>query len=282
MTMTTISQGGPFLRPEEVGKLLHATVGGLSVALLVSKGGGITTGATAYRIPVINTDAEAGWFAEGVEITPSDAVTSELVVIPSKVAGLTIISNELAADSSPEATAEVGDGLARDIARKIDKALFSIVAAPAPNGLAAVALVTGTAVEAAASFTTLDAFAGAISAAEARGAVIDSFVTSPAEALALAKLKDQTGSNRPLLGVDPTQPTKRTIYGVPLRVNPDIAVKTVWAIPSDRTYVIVRLGSKVDIDKSAYFSSDRTGVRGVMRVGFGFPDPLSIIKITHA
>ncbi len=28
-------------------------------------------------------------------------------------------------------------------------------------------------------------------------------------------------------------------------------------------------------------ATDHTGVRGVMRVGFGFPDPLSVIKITH-
>jgi len=27
----------------------------------------------------------------------------------------------------------------------------------------------------------------------------------------------------------------------------------------------------VDIGRSAYFSSDRTGIRGVMRVGFGVP-----------
>ena len=61
-----------------------------------------------------------------------------------------------------------------------------------------------------------------------------------------------------------------------------MAAKTAWAIPAQRTYVVVRQGTRVDIDTSAYFSSDRTGVRGVMRVGFGFPDPLSIIKITHA
>jgi HK97 family phage major capsid protein len=117
---------------------------------------------------------------------------------------------------------------------------------------------------------------------DSRQPAYTAFVTSSAEALALSKLKDQTGSNRPLLGVDPTVPTKRTIYGRPLLVAPDVATKTAWAIPSDRVYVVVREGSRVDVDKSAYFSSDRTGVRGVMRVGFGFPDPLSIIKITHA
>lgn len=279
MTLTTTT-GASLLRAEQVGALLQTTVGGVSVALNVARV--VQTDSTSYRIPIVTTDPTAGWFAEGAEITPSDSVTDEINVVPSKVAGLTIITNELAADSSPEAAQTVGDGLARDIARKIDAAFFSVVASPAPAGLAAVALTTGTSVEAASSFTTLDAFAGAISAAEARGATIGAFVTSPAEALALAKLKDQTGSNRPLLGVDPSLPTRRTIYGVPLLIAPDVAAKTAWAIPKDRTYVVVRSGTRVDIDRSAYFSSDRTGVRGVMRVGFGFPDPLSIIKITHA
>lgn len=279
MTLDTTT-AAPLLRAEEIGGLLHTQVGGTSVALQASKV--VNIGSTSYRIPIIGTDPSAGWFAEGAEITPSDAVTSEINVVPSKVAGLTIVSNELAQDSSPEAAAEVGSGLARDIARKIDAAFFSVVASPAPAGLAAVALTTGTSVETAVSFTTLDAFAGAISAAEARGATITAFITSPAEALALSKLKDQSGSNRPLLGIDPTQPTARTIYGRPLLVAPDVAAKTAWAIPSDRVYVIVRSGTRVDVDSSAYFSSDRTGVRGVMRVGFGFPDPLSIVKITHA
>lgn len=269
-------------RPEQVGVLLDATVGGMSIAMLVANGGGTRTTSPSYRIPVITSDPVTGWFAEGAEITPSDAVTDEIDVVPAKVAGLTIISNELANDSNPAAVQVVGEGLARDIARKIDAAFFSVVAAPAPAGLAAVALTTGTSVEAAASFTTLDAFAGAISAAEARGATITHFVTSAAEALALSKLKAATGSNLPLLGTDPTKPTAKTIYGRPLLIAPDIAAKTAWAIPSERTYVIVRTGTTVDVSREAYFSSDRTGVRGVMRVGFGFPDPLSIIKITHA
>lgn len=280
MAMSTTSNGGPLLRPEQVGDLLDTTVGGASVALGVSKV--VRTASTSYRIPILTSDPTAGWFAEGAEITPSDSVTSELDVIPPKVAGLTIISRELADDSSPEAAKVVGDGLARDIARKIDKAFFSIVASPAPAGLAAAALTTGTVVDAATAFANLDKFAAAISQAEARGASITSFVTSAAEALALAQLKDETGSNRPLLGVDATQPGKRTILGVPLYVSTDVAAKTVWGIPSDRTYVVVREGTRVDVDTSAYFSSDRVGIRGVMRVGFGFPDPLSIQKITHA
>ena len=61
----------------------------------------------------------------------------------------------------------VGIGLARDIARKVG----------------------------AGAFADLDAFAEAISLAETVGATVTSFVTSPATALALAKVKTGTGSN---------------------------------------------------------------------------------------
>jgi hypothetical protein len=61
----------------------------------------------------------------------------------------------------------VGIGLARDIARKVD----------------------------AGAFADLDAFAEAISLAETVGATETSFVTSPATALTLAKVKTGTGSN---------------------------------------------------------------------------------------
>jgi len=60
--------------------------------------------------------------------------------------------------------------------------------------------------------------------------------------------------------------------GVPLFVASEVAAKTAWAIPSDWTYAVVREGTRADIDRSAYSSSGKTGDRGAMRVGFGFPD----------
>jgi HK97 family phage major capsid protein len=58
-----------------------------------------------------------------------------LTVTPPKVAGLTIISRESADDSNSAAAQVVGDGLARDIARRIYQAVFAGLASPAPAGL---------------------------------------------------------------------------------------------------------------------------------------------------
>jgi len=85
----------------------------------------------------------------------------------------------------------VGRGIV--FARKVDGAFFSAQSAPAPSGLGALSGIQ-TVVDAGA-FADLDACAEAISLAETVGATETSFVTSPATALALAKVKTGTGSN---------------------------------------------------------------------------------------
>src|SRR5512134_921363 len=130
---TPAKRGGLIVAPEQVGALVVQPVIAESVAAQVSTV--VQTRAHSYRIPVVATDPTAAWVAEGDEITPSDADLDEVTVTPPKVAGLTIVSRELADDSSPEAAQAVGQGLARDIARKIDAAYFGTVAAPAPAGL---------------------------------------------------------------------------------------------------------------------------------------------------
>ena len=132
MSLTTATGAG-IVRPEEVGQLVVQPVIAASVALTVSSV--VTTDAHQYRLPVITADPTAGWFAEGVDITPSDATVDEVIVTPAKVAGLTIISRELAEDSTPDAAQVVGDGLARDLARKIDLAFFANTTANGPDGL---------------------------------------------------------------------------------------------------------------------------------------------------
>jgi hypothetical protein len=52
--------------------------------------------------------------------------------------------------------------------------------------------------------------------AETAGATSTAFVVNPSDAKALAKLKDEANSDRPLLGVDASAPTWRQIAAVPL------------------------------------------------------------------
>jgi len=42
----------------------------------------------------------------------------------------------------------------------------------------------------------------------------------------------------------------------------------------------MRTGTSIRVDVSAYFSSDRVGIRCTMRVGFGWPHQAAVVKIS--
>ena len=237
----------------------------------------VTSDASSFRIPLVTADPTASWVAEGAEITPSDATISETDVAFKKVAGLSIITRELSQDSSPAAAQVVGDGLARDIARKVDAAFFANTTTNGPAGLGS--LTTST-VTSGAAFT-VDAFIEAIAAAAAVGAELDTFVVSPADFVVLSKLKQATGSNVPLLQNDPAKSSGRIILGVPLVLSSAVAEGTAWGIPKTRTYVVIRDDATVETDNSVFFTSDRVAVRATLRLGYGFPHALALVKITH-
>lgn len=273
---TTSGVGG--LLPSQYGNLVVQPVIAESVFAQIATT--VVTDAATYRVPLVTADPTAAWVAEGAEITPSDPTLNELPITMPKVAGLTIISRELANDSRPSAAKVVGDGLARDIARRVDQAAFAGLSAPAPAGLSTLSGIQ-TYVNASA-FGNLDFAAQAISKAETVGSKITAFVTSPATALALATIKEATGSNKPVLGSDPAQPTGRNILGVPLFVSPFVAANTLWAVDRSRLYFVIRENATVESDKSVYFTSDRVAVKATMRAGFGFVHAASVVKVTTA
>ena len=63
------------------------------------------------------------------------------------------------------------------------------------------------------------------------------------------------------------------------RGSPDPAASTGWLIAKSRSFVVVRMPATVVFDSSAFFSSDRTAVRAVMRVSPAFPDPASVVHV---
>ncbi|NLV77780.1 MAG: phage major capsid protein [Rhodococcus sp.] len=285
MALYTTSDTVAGILPDTIGALIVQPVTAMSVAMEVADV--IPTKSTKYRVPVVTDDPSAAWVAEGGEIPATDAVLDEIEVIPSKVAGLSIISRELATDSTPEAQQIVGNGLARDIAKKVDAAFFGtnitddgppiVRDAARPLGLLD---VTGyQSVDTSGTITNTDPFAEALSKAETVGATVTSFIAHPDTVLTLAKVKKADGSNEPLLGNDPTAPTKRTVLGVPLYSSPAVAAGDIWAIPRDRVQVVLRDNVTLDVDGSAYFTSDRIALRATMRVGFAFPHAAAIVRL---
>ena len=52
-----------------------------------------------------------------------------------------------------------------------------------------------------------------------------------------------------------------------------------YGIPRDRVVIALRQDTRVERDRSAFWTSDRTGVKAIIRVSWAFTDPASITKI---
>ncbi|MGW4019929.1 phage major capsid protein [Streptomyces sp. NPDC005009] len=278
MALYTSTPGVQGILPPEYGELVTKPVEAISVAM--QAGTVVNTSTRDYRIPVLASDVTVGAVAEGAEITPSDAVFDEVVVTPAKFAGLSIISREMADDSDPSAGDQVGRSIARQIANSVDNALLNSLAAPNPAGLSSLSGIST--VEAPVTYANLDPFEHALSLSEAAGGNVTAWVTNAATALEIAQLKTASGSNQALLNGDLTADGRRTILGRPVFVSPYAPADVVYGVSRDDMLIVVRDDTRVEIDKSAYFTSDRVAVKGTMRVGFAFPRAAAHVRIQNA
>jgi HK97 family phage major capsid protein len=275
--MTTVNASS-ILSPAQVAELIIKPLLAESIAGRVLTPRPIAT--HDFRIPVVSADPSASWVAEGQEIAVSDPDIDEIEVTPSKLAALTIISQELADDSNPAAQEVIGAGILRDLSRKTDQALFTATTTNGPGGLPGLSGIST--VSAGSAYANVDAFSDALYTAAAYNGAITAWVTNPATAMALAKVKESTGSNKPLLGPDPATPGQRQILGVPLLTSPYVTTTNspVWAIPQAQTFFVVRETAEVEADRSVFFTSHRVAIRAIVRAGFGFPNPPAIVKIS--
>lgn len=280
MAMYTTGQPTSWL-PDQTGQLVVEPVNQESVAIAAVGSVGTADHVNAYRVPIVKADPTAAFVAEGAEIPTSDQVLAEVADTFHKLAGLTIVSREMANDASPDVAQQIGLGLARDIARKLDAAFFGKRGTDtlAPRGLGDLTGVS--AVDAGAAWSNADPFSDAIYGAEQVGASLAAFVANPADAKLLAKLKTGAGLNSQLLQPDATQPTRRQIAGVPMLVSPAVTAGTVWGLPAGGL-VVIAVRSDVELlrDESVYFTSDRVAIKASMRVTTLFPHEAAIQKVS--
>lgn len=270
------------LRPETVYKLVVQPTQAASVAYRTATTVPITS--TSLRVPYLSADVQAKFTQEGEEIDTSDATVDEIDCVPTKLAALSRISNELAADSSPFAAQVVGDSIARSMSRVVDSAWFSASTTHGPAGLESLVGTCQT-VTVDGSLVDLDPFLEAQSLIEQAGGVCTSFAADAATVLALSKLRKFTGdseSNEPLLSSgDATAPTRRVIAGTPIYpvVSGVIPVGQVWAVDQSKVLLVERAGATLEVDRSVGFTSDSVYVRSTLRVGFAYPHPASVVRI---
>ncbi|MGW8815507.1 phage major capsid protein [Gordonia terrae] len=261
--------------PEDYGKLIDTVVDETSVAFQAATV--VNTTKHQVRFPVLVSDPETGWYAENTEIALVDPETNEVVVVPSKVAGLTQVSNEAVDDTDPAVAEIIGKALARDISKKVDAAFFGNTVTNGPSGLLSLSGVE--VVDTGAGWTTLDYVHDAKTQAMANGADLTHIVLAPDVALALAKAKTGTGSNQSLIE---TVDDGIRLAGLIALVSGAVSAGNAWALDASQVMTVRRLGTTVVQSKDAAFSSDATQIRAVSRVGFGFANPAGIVRLHDA
>ncbi|VEI03742.1 Predicted phage phi-C31 gp36 major capsid-like protein [Acidipropionibacterium jensenii] len=276
MSMLTTNAKSSFL-PDQIEALVVKPVIAASVAIQAV--GSTAVDGNVVRVPIVDAFPTASWTDEGAEIVASDASLGEVASGFYKLAGLSIVSSELAEDSNPDILNIVGQGLSNDIAASLDKAFFGSHGKTLnmPKGLkdlTGVNKVTG-------ALANLDVFLEAIYGAQGVGANLATFVANPADALKIAKLKESTSSNRGLVQPDPTRPGVSQVSGVPVLPSPAVTEGEIWGLPgAGRVVVAIRKGTELATSSDAMFTSDRLAIRATMRAAFLFPHEAAIQKIT--
>ncbi|OBG87450.1 capsid protein [Mycobacterium sp. E802] len=261
--------------PAAFGEMLNKAIQAKSTAFLATTL--FTTDKVKVQFPLWVSDPAVSWLAELEEITPTDGSTGEVICSPSKVGGITTVSNEAVEDTDPAIAEAIASGIANQIATSIDVAFLGDGSSNAkvPDGLLSTTYQT---VDTGASITNLDPFIAAIFKAKSVGANIDRWVMAPATAEALSKLKKATGSNEPLLELvaDGLQ-----VAGIQVLTDPNVDAATfAWGIDSTRTTTVLRKGTEVkrfDVPRQ-----DGQDVRGIARVGFAFRHPQANVRLFDA
>ena len=278
MTTNTTTTPRAWL-PQDILELVVQPVGTGSIAAQVAAYRSGLTG-NALRVPLVTADPSAAWVNEGEEIPLSEAQLGEIEAAYRKLAGLTVVSRELAEDSDPAAAEQIGEGLVRDLARKLDAAFFgsNALTPKAPAGLEDLTGVT--AIDAPATLTTLDAFSAARFRAAVVGASLSAFVAHPDDAEDVANIKETSTSAKRLLQPDATAAGILQIDGIPMLTSPEVTPGTIWGIPVGRAVIGVRQDVDVRADTSAFFTSDRVAIRATLRAAFAFSHPAAVTRIT--
>ncbi|SRX93242.1 phage capsid protein [Gordonia sp. KTR9] [Mycobacterium shimoidei] len=258
--------------PQDFGKLLNTALESESVALQVSSV--VKTGKVSMTFPIWDEDPAVNWLTELGTIVATDGNTEGVTVTPSKVGGITRLSNELADDSSPEVAELAVRGLVNQISHAIDTAFVGNTTTNGPSGLLS---ITPSVVDTGAAITNTDPFVQAVFAAKAVGAKLTHWLMAPSTAETLAKIKKAEASNESLIAFDARG--ELSVLGLPVLTLPSVDEDTLfWGIPSDRVVTVLRKDAEVTRSKDSGFYNDALDVRAITRVGVGFLHEAAVVR----
>lgn len=286
-----IGTTGRAFTPYEAGAFFFDKLAAQSVGLL-SGFTVIRTDRRELQVPRLTADAGSAWRNEGDDLLTADPLADTITATPRKLAGLNILSNEVRVDSVPAILDMVGKSLARSLGLKLDAGFFEgSGTAPEIRGLKSTSGIGSVSMGAnGAAPANLDAIADAINLLESNNAVPGAIVMPPRTWGTLSKLKEATGSNKPVLINDaPTEGIKRSVYGVPVFLTSQLGIaetqgtatnaSSIYVFDPSQIVAVIRSDVTLEVDGSAAFRTDQSMVRAILRADMVVPNPAAVVRI---
>jgi HK97 family phage major capsid protein len=289
--LVTTSGAGAVVAPDQYGPGFFDRLAPLSV-ILRAGAQVLRTERDVLHLPRVDTDPTSAIIAEGNTITPSDPGYTDVAATPAKFAGITVVSNELMMDSSPDITAMLEMQLLRSLALKYDLACFEETTAF--KGFKNVVGITLDSSLGAAGSTPadLDTIAGAIGQATADNANPSAIFMHPRSWATLLQIKEATGSTKSLLQdstIGVAAEIRRAIFGLPVYLSSQLSItetkgastdcSSIYIVDMSQVYAVFRTDARVEVDRSRLFNTDQSEVRGIMRATLACPNAKAIVRI---
>ena len=268
----------PTLQKDQIASLLVQPLEAESVFL--AAGPKIIDTNGPIRVPRIASGLTVGFVGEGAQIPEASVGMDEVSMLPSTLKSLKVLSRvtaEVLRSSAVALDSILKTRLVTDTAAALDTALFtSTGSSNTIRGLLSQSGVATGVLDA----TEPDSFLDGIGIARANEVRPNRWFLSPADYLAVRKIKDADG--RYILEQDITAEGAERLFGVPVTVISRIP--SVKAVLADMSLVAVArdMAPTVVIDSSRYFDTDEVALRVVARFDLALLQPKAVTVLTAA
>ena len=268
----------PTLQQDQIASLLVQPLEAESVFL--AAGPKIIDTNGPIRVPRIATGLSVGFVGEGAQIPEASVGMDEVSMLPSTLKSLKVLSRvtaEVLRSSAVALDSILKTRLVTDTAAALDSALFtSTGSSNTIKGLLNQSGVATGVLDA----TEPDSFLDGIGIARANEVRPNRWFLSPADYLAVRKIKDADG--RYILEQDITAEGAERLFGIPVTVTSRIP--TGKAVLADMSLVAVArdMAPTVVIDSSRYFDTDEVALRVVCRYDLALLQPKAVTVLTAA
>ncbi len=290
--LVTTSGAGAVVAPDQFGPGFFDRLAPLSVMLRA----GIQvlrTERDTLHLPRVDTDPATTIVTEGSAIGPADPGYTDIAATPVKFGTLTVVSNELMMDSSPDITNLLEMQMLRSLALRYDLASFE----ENNTNFKGLKNVTGITLDSSLGANglkpvNLDTIASAIGSLTGFDATPTAIFMHPRSWGTLLQIKEVAGSTKSLLqdsAASGSAGITRALFGLPVFLTSQLSItetkgtstdcSSIYVVDASQIYGVFRTDARVEVDRSRLFNTDQSEIRAIMRATLAAPNAKAIVRI---